>query len=158
MLMIQMSDLESQNCLSRKRPLKAIQSNSPCNEQGHLQLHQVAQSPIGPDTECLQGRSNHPFSGQLFQCFTTLTVKNLFLTPNLSLLSFSLKLFPLENWHFRPSFLLHRNNERFTTAQVNEGHEQFCCHTAYSKNQTLCTLKVKINISTEVPQPQNATF
>ena len=27
----------------------------PSNEQGHLQLHQVAQSPIQPDLECLQG-------------------------------------------------------------------------------------------------------
>ena len=27
----------------------------PCTEQGHLQLDQVAQSPIQPDLECLQG-------------------------------------------------------------------------------------------------------
>ena len=26
-----------------------------CNEQGHLQLDEVAQSPIQPDPECLQG-------------------------------------------------------------------------------------------------------
>ena len=28
----------------------------PCSEQGHLQLHQVAQSPIQADLECLQGQ------------------------------------------------------------------------------------------------------
>jgi len=27
----------------------------PCSEQGHLQLDQVAQSPIQPDPECFQG-------------------------------------------------------------------------------------------------------
>ena len=27
----------------------------PCSDQGHLQLDQVAQSPIQPDLECLQG-------------------------------------------------------------------------------------------------------
>jgi len=26
-----------------------------CNEQGHLQLHQVAQSPVQPDIECFHG-------------------------------------------------------------------------------------------------------
>jgi len=36
----------------------------PCNEQGHLQLHQVAQSPIQPDLECLQGQGIHCLSGQ----------------------------------------------------------------------------------------------
>ena len=27
----------------------------PCNEQGHLQLDQVAQSPVQPGVECFQG-------------------------------------------------------------------------------------------------------
>ena len=31
----------------------------PYNEQGHLQLHQVAQSPAQPVFECLQGWSIH---------------------------------------------------------------------------------------------------
>ena len=31
----------------------------PCNEQGHLQLHQVAQNPIQPDLEYLQGRGTY---------------------------------------------------------------------------------------------------
>ena len=35
----------SQNCLSWERPFKGHLVQLPCNEQGHLQLHQVAQSP-----------------------------------------------------------------------------------------------------------------
>jgi len=35
-----------------------------CNEQGHLQLHQVLQSPIQPDLECLQEWGIHHLSGQ----------------------------------------------------------------------------------------------
>ncbi|KAK4825368.1 hypothetical protein QYF61_027121 [Mycteria americana] len=37
---------------------------SPCNEQGHLQLDQVAQSPIQPDLDCLQGWGIHHLSGK----------------------------------------------------------------------------------------------
>jgi len=36
----------------------------PCSEQGHLQLEQVAQSPIQPDLECHQGWVIHHLSGQ----------------------------------------------------------------------------------------------
>ena len=37
-----------------------------CNEQGHVQLHQVAQSNqvVQPDLECLQGWGIHHHSGQ----------------------------------------------------------------------------------------------
>ena len=35
-----------------------------CNEQGHLQLDQVAQSPVQPDLECLQGQGFYHLSGQ----------------------------------------------------------------------------------------------
>ena len=34
------------------------------SEQGHLQLHQVVQSPIQPDLEFLQGGAIHHLSGQ----------------------------------------------------------------------------------------------
>jgi len=37
---------------------KGHQLQLSCNEQGHLQLHQVAQSSIQPDLECLQGRGH----------------------------------------------------------------------------------------------------
>jgi len=43
----------------------------PCIEQGHLQLHQVAQRPIQPDLECLQ-RPSTTSLGSLFLCFTPL--------------------------------------------------------------------------------------
>ncbi|KAK4824075.1 hypothetical protein QYF61_010586, partial [Mycteria americana] len=44
----------------------AVQSSSPtpCNEQGHLQLDQVAQSLIQPDLECSQGWGICHLSGQ----------------------------------------------------------------------------------------------
>jgi len=57
----------------------------PCNEQGYLQLDQVAQS----DLACFQEWQN------LFQCFTTLIVENFFLISSINLLSFSLKPLPL---------------------------------------------------------------
>jgi len=45
-----------------------------CNKQGHLQLSQVAQSLVQPDLEHFLGWGTHNFSGQLFQCLTTLIV------------------------------------------------------------------------------------
>jgi len=36
----------------------------PCNEQGHLQPDQVAQSPIQPGLECFQGWGIDQLSGQ----------------------------------------------------------------------------------------------
>jgi len=36
----------------------------PCNEQGQLQLHLVAQGPIQLDLECLQGQGIHHLSVQ----------------------------------------------------------------------------------------------
>jgi len=35
-----------------------------CNEQGHIQLDQVAQSPVQPSPECFQGQSIHHINGQ----------------------------------------------------------------------------------------------
>jgi len=35
-----------------------------CNEQGHLQPHQGAQSPVLPDLDCPQGQGIHHLSGQ----------------------------------------------------------------------------------------------
>ena len=57
----------------------------PCSEQGHLQLHQAAQSPVQPDLQCLKGWASTTSLGNLFQCLTTLSVKNLFLISNLNL-------------------------------------------------------------------------
>ena len=41
----------------------------PCNEQGHLQLHHVAQSPIQPGPECFQGWGLHYLSLQSVPVF-----------------------------------------------------------------------------------------
>ena len=66
--------------------------------QGHqppdLILVQAAQGPIQPGLEHLQGWMGHP-QPLWAACFSTLTVKNFPLTPNLNLPSFSLKPFPL---------------------------------------------------------------
>ena len=65
------------SCFSRGIPCNTIKESSeleatlkghlvplPCSEQGHLQLHQIAQTPIQPDLECLQGWGFHHLSGQ----------------------------------------------------------------------------------------------
>uniref|UniRef100_A0A8C3PLQ6 Uncharacterized protein n=1 Tax=Calidris pygmaea TaxID=425635 RepID=A0A8C3PLQ6_9CHAR len=44
--------------------LKIIEFQTPCHGQGHLPLDQVAQSPIQPGLEHLQGWGSHNFSGQ----------------------------------------------------------------------------------------------
>jgi len=41
----------------------------PCSEQGHLQLDQVAQTPVQPDLECFQGCGIYQLSGQIFPVF-----------------------------------------------------------------------------------------
>ncbi|KAK4815950.1 hypothetical protein QYF61_010444 [Mycteria americana] len=52
---------------------------------------EVAHSPIQPDLECFQGWGLHYPLGNLFQCLTTLIVKNFFLKSSLNLPSLSLK-------------------------------------------------------------------
>ena len=46
------------------RDLKDHLIPAPCHEQGHLPLHQVAQSPIQPGLGHCQGGGRHSFSGQ----------------------------------------------------------------------------------------------
>jgi len=79
----------------------------PCNEQGHLQIDEVAQSPVQPDFVS-RDRASITSLGNLFQCLTTLIVKIFFLISSLNLPSFILKPFP--NWTiahtFIPMFLL----------------------------------------------------
>ncbi|KAK4805635.1 hypothetical protein QYF61_009861 [Mycteria americana] len=71
------------------------QSNSPCNGQGHLQLEQVAQSPIQPDLKCFQGWGTYHLSGQPVRVFHHPHCKHFFLISSLNLPSFSLKPLPL---------------------------------------------------------------
>ncbi|KAK4828850.1 LOW QUALITY PROTEIN: hypothetical protein QYF61_000907 [Mycteria americana] len=88
----------SANCFGKKnhrmlwigRDLSRSSSPTPLQEQGHLQLDQVAQSPIQPDLECFQGWGLHCLSGQ--PCLATLIVKHFFLKSSLNLPSLSLKL------------------------------------------------------------------
>ena len=47
-----------------ERTFKAHLEQTPCNEQGHLPLDQIAQSPVQPDLKCLQGWGLHYLSGQ----------------------------------------------------------------------------------------------
>jgi len=65
------------------------------NDQQHLQLDQVSQSPIQSDLECFQGWGIYHLSGQPVPVFHHPQCKNLFLTAGLNLPSFSLKLLPL---------------------------------------------------------------
>jgi len=44
--------------------LKIIWFQTPCHEQGHIPLDQVAQSSIQPGLEHCQGGGSHSFSGQ----------------------------------------------------------------------------------------------
>ena len=69
----------------------------PCDEQEHLQLDQVAQSPVQPDLECLQGWEIHHLSGQPVPVphHSYCKKRNFFLIFNLNFSSFSLKPFPL---------------------------------------------------------------
>ena len=51
-------------CFGLEGMLKRHLLQHPCNEQGHLQLDQVAQSPVQPGLECFQGWSIYHLSGQ----------------------------------------------------------------------------------------------
>jgi len=59
---------------------------------GYSPPAQAAQSAIQLSLECFQGWGTHNLSGQQNQHLTAHGVKNFFLTPNLNLPSFSLKL------------------------------------------------------------------
>ena len=69
---------QSQNHWSLEGTFKDLLVQLLCNEQGHLQLDQFAQSPVQPDLECLQGQSIHHFSGQHHYPYC----KNVFLISN----------------------------------------------------------------------------
>ncbi|KAK4818441.1 hypothetical protein QYF61_013128 [Mycteria americana] len=70
---------------------------TPCNEQGHLQLDQVAQSPIQPDLECFQGWGIYHLSGKSVPVFQHSHCKKI-LMSSLNLPSFNFKPLPLVLW------------------------------------------------------------
>lgn len=80
-------------CLGLERPFKGHIVQLLSTEQGHLQLHLIAQSPTHPDLSKSGAftKSLH----NLRQCFTTLIVKHFFLVSSLNLLSFRSKPLPL---------------------------------------------------------------
>jgi len=47
-----------------ERTFKGHLAQTPCREQGHLQLEQAAQSPVQPDLESFQGWGIYALSGQ----------------------------------------------------------------------------------------------
>ena len=67
-----------------KRTTMIIKFQPPCYVQGRQPADQAAQSHIQPGLECLQGWGIHNILGQLFQCVTTLCVKNFLLISNLN--------------------------------------------------------------------------
>lgn len=64
--------------------------------QGHVPLHQVAQSPTQPGLEQFHGWGIHSFSGQSFSVFHHTYHKNFFLIYNLNLPSF---IYEERTWH-----------------------------------------------------------
>jgi len=64
----------------------------PCSEQGHLQLDQVAQSPVQPGLEHFQGGGSHNFSGEPVPVFHHPHGKKIFFViSSLNVPSFNLK-------------------------------------------------------------------
>jgi len=51
-------------CFGLEGNFRCHLAQSPCSEQGHLQLDQAAQSPIQPGLECFQGWGTYHLSGQ----------------------------------------------------------------------------------------------
>jgi len=56
-------------CFGLEGTFRGHLAQPPCSEQGHLQLDQVAQSPVQPGLECFQGGGLHCFSGQSVPVF-----------------------------------------------------------------------------------------
>ena len=90
---------KSQNDLGRKRPQESSSFNlSATGSVANRQIKYQIRLPRAPSNLALntsRDRSSTALPGKLFQCFTTLSVKNFPLTSNLNLPSFSLKPFPL---------------------------------------------------------------
>ena len=99
LIMVPLSPLitiESQNALGWKGPFKGHLVHPPCSKQGHLQIHQVAQSHVQLGRECFQWWGICHLSGQPVPVpHHPLCKKKFFFISNLNLPAFSLKLLPL---------------------------------------------------------------
>jgi len=78
-------------CFVSEGTFRGHLAQPPCHKQGHLQLDQVSQSPIQPALNVSKDGASTTSLGNLFQCFTTLIGKNVFLLSSLNLPSLSLK-------------------------------------------------------------------
>ena len=81
--------------MALKRTMMIIQFQHPLYGQCCQPPDQAARSHIQPGLECFQGWGIHTSLGNLFQCVTTLWVKNFLLIANLNLPCLGLKPFPL---------------------------------------------------------------
>ena len=95
-MLLNVVDTRLQKCLIimesfEEGTLKGRLAQPSCNRKEHPQLSQVAQSPIRPDFNVSKDGAPTTSLGSLWQCLTTLTVKNLFLISSLNLPSSSLK-------------------------------------------------------------------
>ena len=61
----------------------------PCNEQEHLQQIRLLRGPSSLTLSVSRDRASTTSLGNLFQCLTTLIIKNFFLTSSLNLPSFN---------------------------------------------------------------------
>ena len=78
-------------CFGLEGTFRGHLAQLPCSKQGHLQLDQVAQSPIQPGLECFQGWGLHYLSGQPVTVFHHPYRKHFFLISSLNVPSLSLK-------------------------------------------------------------------
>ena len=81
--------------LEMEGTLKGHLVQLPCSEQGRLQCHQVLRAPSSLTLSVSRDRASTTSLGNLCQCLTALIVRHIFLTFNLNLPSFGLKLFLL---------------------------------------------------------------
>ena len=72
-------------CFGLEGTFKGHLAQTLCSEQGHLQLDQVAQSPVQLALNVSRDGASTMSLGNLCQGFTTLVVKNLFFISSLNL-------------------------------------------------------------------------
>jgi len=67
-----------------ERTLKAHLVQLPYNEQGHIQLDEALRAPSSLTLSACKDRASSTSLDNLFQCLTTLTIKNFFLISKLN--------------------------------------------------------------------------
>jgi len=144
--------------------LKSPLLQPPCNEQGHLQLHQVAQSPIH-DRECFQGRLIHQLYGQPVPLPHHPDCKKTSSLSSLNVPSFSLKLFCLvqpqqtllkgltPHYHSPPLMLLHHRCHFTEISNLNSLNVLLPASGPLDeKEETKCALRERVIRVTREPR------